>query len=71
MQDDGCRYVIVDAVNKGKVLQFYKDNGFDFIFASDEEEMKYLSKEESVADNDYFRETRLMYFDLMLLSTNK
>lgn len=66
----GCRYVIVDAVNKEKVLQFYKDNGFDFIFASDEEEMKYLSKAENVADNDYFRETRLMYFDLMLLSAN-
>lgn len=67
----GCRYIIVDAVNKEKVLQFYKDNGFDFIFASDEEEMKYLSKEERVVDNDYFRETRLMYFDLMLLSANK
>jgi len=67
----GCRYVIVDAINNEKVLQFYKDNGFDFIFASDEEEMKYLSNAENVADDDAFRKTRLMYFDLMLLSTTK
>lgn len=64
----GCRYIVVDAINKEKVLRFYLDNGFDFIFVSDEEEMKYLSKAENVADDNLFRETRLMYFDLMLLS---
>ena len=65
----GCRYLVVDAVNKPKVLQFYIDNGFDFIFSSDVEEMQYMSKAEQVADNDVFRETRLMVFDLMSLQS--
>ena len=57
----GCRYIVVDAVNKPKVLQFYKDNGFDFIFSSDMEEMQYMSRSEQVIDSDVYRETRLMY----------
>lgn len=64
----GCRYIIVDAVNKEKVLQFYVNNGFDFIFASDEEELQYMSKEENVTNGELFKETRLMYFDLMRLA---
>ena len=63
----GCRYMIVDAVNNPKVLQFYIDNGFDFIFSSDEEEMLYMSKNVQVEDGNVFRETRLMIFDLMQL----
>lgn len=65
----GCRYIVVDAVNNEKVLQFYLDNGFDFIFASDEEELRYMSKEENVKNDERFRETRLMYFDLMRLAS--
>lgn len=64
----GCRYVVVDAVNKPKVLQFYLDNGFDFIFSSDEEEMEYMSKTVSVKDEKVYRKTRLMIFDLMSIS---
>ena len=60
----GCRYLVVDAVNKPKVLQFYLDNGFDFIFSSDMEEMQYLSKS-NAESGELFRETRLMVFDLM------
>ena len=67
----GCRYVIVDAVNTPKVLQFYKDNGFDFIFSSDEEEMQYMSKSEQVEDGEVFRETRLMVCDLMTIKSNE
>jgi len=67
----GCRYVIVDAVNTPKVLQFYKDNGFDFIFSSDEEEMQYMSKSEQVDDGEVFRETRLMVCDLMTIKSNE
>lgn len=63
----GCRYIIVDAVNKKKVLTFYQDNGFDFIFSSDEEEMQYMTKSENVTDGEFYRETRLMFFDLMRL----
>lgn len=63
----GCRYIIVDAVNKEKVIQFYIDNGFKFIFASDKEEMQYMCRAENVENEETFKETRLMYFDLMLL----
>jgi hypothetical protein len=66
----GCRYIIVDAVNKEKVLKFYQDNGFDFIFSSDEEEMQYMTKSENVTNGEFFRETRLMCFDLMRLSSS-
>ena len=65
----GCRYMIVDAVNTPKVLEFYRNNGFDFIFSSDEEEMRYMSKSVKVDDVNVFRETRLMIFDLMSLKT--
>jgi hypothetical protein len=61
----GCRYIVVDAVNNPKVLQFYLDNGFDFIFSSDLEEMQYMSKAVQIAEADLYRETRLMVFDLM------
>ena len=65
----GCRYVIVDAVNTPKVLNFYQNNGFEFIFSSDEEEMRYMSKAEQVADGEVFRETRLMVYDLMTIKS--
>lgn len=77
----GCRYVIVDAINNKKVIDYYKDNGFNFIFGSDEEEMKYLQHEKTQstlqkilhpfhkkATESKIR-TRLMFFDLILLST--
>jgi GNAT superfamily N-acetyltransferase len=77
----GCRYVIVDAVNHEKVLQYYQDNGFDFIFSSDEEEIKSMEHSERINiwkkleyrffhkknSVSVFRNTRLMYFDLIIL----
>ena len=79
----GCRYIIVDAVNQENVLKFYEDNGFKFIFASDEEEMNYMSGINhgiwtkilnwlglKKADPIY-RKTRLMYFDLIVLFSKK
>ena len=79
----GCRYIIVDAVNQENVLKFYEDNGFKFIFDSDEEEMNYMSGIDhgiwtkilkwlglKKADPIY-RKTRLMYFDLIVLFSNK
>lgn len=39
----GCRYVIVDAMNHPKVRKFYENNGFDYIFSSDEEEKNYMN----------------------------
>lgn len=77
----GCRYVIVDAVNKPKVIDYYKRNGFDFIFSSEEEEMEYtrrnytrpsfLSRLKLLCSKKYAddngRKTRLMFFDLIIL----
>ncbi len=76
----GCRFVIVDAINHPKVRKYYTDNGFDFIFATDEEEMNFMN---NTLKNDNWiqkmlnffcpkskieeRRTRLMYFDLILL----
>ena len=63
----GCRFVVVDAVNDTNVLQFYQKNGFVFLFTSEEQEFIYTGgkKGEPVELT-----TRLMYFDLMDLSTS-
>lgn len=80
----GCRYIIVDAINTPKVLQYYTDNGFSFIFSSDEEESKYMLHQSTVLSwwerlryrlfppanlNLVLKDTRLMFFDLMVLSS--
>lgn len=36
------RYLIVDALNSPEVIEYYKRNGFEFLFASDEEELEHL-----------------------------
>lgn len=66
----GCRYVIVDAVNHPKVFDYYKRNGFKFLFSSDEEEWVFLHNkgQEPTAPVEPMR-TRLMYFDLIYLRT--
>lgn len=55
-----CRYIIVDAYNNDKVLNYYKRNGFDFVFSSEEQEIEYRAVE-----IDDIVKTRLMYFDLI------
>lgn len=34
----GCKFILVDAYNDTRVLQFYKDNGFDFLVSKDQDE---------------------------------
>lgn len=55
----GCRFLAVDAYNEPKVLEFYKRNGFSFIFKSEEEERAsiQLRREEPLR-------TRMMCCDL-------
>lgn len=60
----GCRYLLVDAINTFKVIDFYERNGFKMLFASDSEELSYLGKE---SDSTRKLKTRLMYFDLIQL----
>ena len=80
--DSAARYIVVDAVNQPNVIDYYKRNGFDFLFKSDEEELECLrgyrnlkNQELFVNESNGFREnkekpickTRLMWFDLILL----
>ena len=58
----GCRYLIVDAYNSDIPLAFYKKNGFDFIFSTEEQEKDYRK----IVSNEPLR-TRLMFFDLILI----
>lgn len=34
----GCRFLIVDALNEDKVIEFYRKNGFYLVYDSEEEE---------------------------------
>lgn len=60
----GCRFVVVDAYNEDAPIAYYQKNGFDFLFSTEEQEKEYtgLATDDSLA-------TRLMYFDLIRLST--
>ena len=59
----GCRYLIVDAYNSVIPLAFYKKNGFDYIFSTEEQEMDYRKK----ISNESLK-TRLKFFDLLLIN---
>ncbi|KAA6312591.1 hypothetical protein EZS27_036504 [termite gut metagenome] len=55
----GCRYIIVDSYNDPIPLEYYKKNGFDLMFSTENQEKEYThSKAEKLS-------TRLMYFDLI------
>lgn len=55
----GCRFIVVDAYNKQRVLSYYANNGFKFLFKTEEDEKLYYEVD---ANSDIH--TRLMYFDL-------
>lgn len=59
----GCRYILVDAVNHPKVIDFYKRNGFKFIFESIEDEIEYMQLDLE----PQYKRTRLLYYDLIIL----
>ena len=61
----GCRYIIVDASNHQKVIDFYQRNGFKFIFENIADEIEYMKLD---LEPEYKR-TRLMYFDLIILKS--
>ena len=67
----GCRYVVVDALNRPKVFDFYLRNGFKFLFATEEEEWTFLHGRRTAKEGTAMQpmHTRLMYFDLILLRT--
>lgn len=59
----GCRFIVVDSYNDEKPLNYYKRNGFNFVFSSEEQEKEHLK-----LSSDSLLKTRLLYFDLILLS---
>ena len=59
----GCRFILVDSYYKENTIKFYANNGFSFLFGSEEQEKEFrnIPKEKSL-------KTRLMYFDLIELA---
>lgn len=57
----GCRFIVVDAYNNEKTLNFYEKNGFKLLYKTEQEERAFLelNPEEPL-------ETRFMFFDLKL-----
>lgn len=60
----GCRFVVVDSYNEEIPLAYYQRNDFEFLFSSEEQEKEYMD-----LPKDYALKTRLMYFDLIVLSS--
>lgn len=58
----GCRFVVVDAYNQPKILQFYEKNKFQTLFSSEAQERAYLTLPDT-----HPLYTRLMVFDLINL----
>ena len=54
--------MVVDAYNEDVPVAFYKKNGFDFMFSTEEQEKSYRG-----IVSDKTLKTRLMYFDLILI----
>ena len=59
----GCRFVVVDSYNEEIPLAYCLKNSFEFLFSSPEQEKEYMG-----LSKDYQLKTRLMYFDLIVLS---
>ena len=58
-----CRYVLVDAYNTEATLHFYVKNGFKPLFKTE-----YAEKESFAIDTSEKLKSRIMFFDLKLMS---
>lgn len=67
----GCRFLIVDALNKPNVLAFYRKNGFETLFTTEQQEDFYVNPPKDEEQrlmrlaNPIKLETRLMFTDLL------
>lgn len=57
----GCRFLVVDAYNKPRVLNFYERNKFRYLYADEETERK----EQRISSNVESLYTRHMFLDLL------
>lgn len=55
----GCRFIVVDAYNNDRTLNFYEKNGFKPLYKTEAEERAFLE-----IPDDAPLETRFMFFDL-------
>lgn len=60
----GCRFIVVDSYNEIKPLKYYSHNEFIPLFSNEEQEKEYTG-----IDSDAKLETRLFYFDLIMLKS--
>ena len=59
----GCRFLIVDALNRPETLHYYEKNGFRYLIDDERLEAKYMG----IGVGRLPLNTRLMYFDLLKL----
>ena len=62
----GRRFLVVDAYNEEIPLNYYQRNDFQFLFSSEQQEKSYLN----LPENQNLK-TRLLYFDLIMLSVDE
>lgn len=60
----GCRFVIVEALNNEKTLNFYEKNGFLYLYGTEENEAKAMGLNIK-RPGTFPLHTRLMFFDLL------
>ncbi len=59
----GCRFIVVDSYNEHKALRYYRRNGFDPLFSSENQEKEFTGlREEDVL------KTRMFFLDLILFT---
>lgn len=63
----GCRFLIVDALNRPETLHYYEKNGFRYLIPDERLEAKYVG----VGVGRLPLNTRLMYFDLLKIRVNE
>ena len=63
----GCRFLIVDALNRPETLHYYEKNGFHYLIDDERLEAKYMG----IGVGHLPLNTRLMYFDLLKIKVNE
>ena len=63
----GCRFLIVDALNRPETLHYYEKNGFHYLIDDERLEAKYMG----IGIGRLPLNTRLMYFDLLKIKVNE
>jgi len=58
----GCRFIVVDAYNTLNTLRYYSKNGFVELFSTEQQEKEFFELTDQVK-----LQTRLLYFDLIIL----